>query len=377
MPIQIGLSLFPDKIFLNSTRHLFESGQVDVLEWSFDTCWGKEIPLYCQSLLKEFSDKNALYGHGVSFSLLTAERTPRQINWLNHLKKEMNQFKYQNISEHFGFLTTHQFIQGAPLSLPCTKEVIDIGINNFKEIQKIVKVPVGLENLGFAFSKDDIYQQGKCLTAILDAVDGFLLLDIHNIYCHMMNFDMSFEQVCETLPIDNVKIIHVAGGMHRAIEHNNKDIYCDSHDAPIPDDLWIVLEKALPSFVNAEALIFERMGSSLTDHNVDRFLDDFNNLKILINKVNKTIPQKTSPALKDFPKTSTTVTKNNTEDAAELMCLQEFLLDTLYTHTNVETIQSLLKNYRGNPSYEKWLRSLDPSMLEVAARMTQAWGKKL
>ncbi|WP_419421472.1 DUF692 family multinuclear iron-containing protein (plasmid) [Legionella sp. D16C41] len=283
---KLGLSLMPEKDYLEASYFLFESGEVDILEWSFDMCWGKPIPQRCMDLLQRYSANGNLLGHGVSFSLLTAKSTRRQELWLQYLKKEIRQFNYQKITEHFGFLTTEQFIQGAPLSMPFIPQLLEIGINNLKRIQQIAQVPIGLENLGFAFSRQDVIEQGHFISALLEAVDGFLLLDIHNVYCHMLNFDMSFEEILETLPVHRIKELHISGGDFRAIRHEDRSIYCDSHDKAIPQELFLLLEKNLPKILPLEVIIFERMGNTLSSAlEVGQFCEDFAQLKYLVKKV--------------------------------------------------------------------------------------------
>jgi len=282
---KIGLSLMPEQAFLDAAHPLFESGDVDIIEWSFDMCWGTSVPQQCLQLLNRYSAANSLLGHGVSFSLLTARRTKRQELWLQYLQSEVRQYNYQKISEHFGFLTTDVFIQGSPLPMPFVPEMVDIGVNNLQAIRNIAQVPVGIENLGFAFSRHDVHDQGKFITAMLEPVDGFLLLDIHNVYCNMINFDLSFEEVTETLPLHRAKEMHVSGGSFRSIQHENKNIYCDSHDAAIPQDVFALLENVLPQFPHVETIIFERLGNTLLNkYDAEQFHDDFNTLKSIIKK---------------------------------------------------------------------------------------------
>lgn len=280
---QTGLSLMPEDDYLLASDALFDSGDVDVIEWSFDMCWGKSIPPRCIDWLTQYSSAGCLLGHGVSFSLLTARRTQRQTLWLEYLKKEVTQFNYQKISEHFGFMSTDTFTQGPPLSMPYIPALLDVGVKNLKEIQQIVKIPLGLENLGFAFSRNDVLEQGKFLSALLDAVDGFLLLDIHNVYCHMMNFNMSAEDVLNSLPLHRLKEIHISGGSFRSIDYGNKQIYCDSHDAAVPPAVFDLLEKYLPRLSGADAIIFERLGNTLfSQYEIDQFQDDFYTLKSIM-----------------------------------------------------------------------------------------------
>jgi len=277
----------PEQAYLDASQPLFNSDKVDIIEWNFDTCWGSTLSKQCQEILQTYSDKNQLLGHGVSFSLLTARQTARQTTWLEHLNDEVKKFNYKKISEHFGFLTTDKFTQGAPLSMPCTPEMVKIGINNLHKIKKIAKCPIGLENLGFAFSKQDVIDQGKFITELLDETDSFLLLDIYNIYCHMINFNMTFDEICETLPIHRANEIHISGGSFRQIEHENQNIYCDSHDAKVPNDVFELLENNLNRFKNVETCIFERIGKTiLTQQDTAQFREDFLTLQSIIKKTN-------------------------------------------------------------------------------------------
>lgn len=60
----------------------------------------------------------------------------------------------------------------------------------------------------------------------------------------------------------------------------------------------------------------------------------------------------------------------------QLMDFQEFLMETLYSCDDVEVIQEKLKTFYNDPIVAYWIQCFTPSMLEVAARMTQHWGKK-
>ena len=60
----------------------------------------------------------------------------------------------------------------------------------------------------------------------------------------------------------------------------------------------------------------------------------------------------------------------------ELSSFQEFLLDTLYTYDDINIIQQQLNCSVKNSFLLAWSFSIDPDMLEVAARMVQHWGIK-
>ena len=70
---QVGLSLMLEDDFLRAAFPLFEAGDVEVLEWSFDVGWPPtRMPDWALPLLQFYSGANNLLGHGVSYSPLSA-----------------------------------------------------------------------------------------------------------------------------------------------------------------------------------------------------------------------------------------------------------------------------------------------------------------
>jgi uncharacterized protein len=181
--IDVGVSLMLEEDFQLAAQPLFESHQVDIVEWSFDMGWGCPLPTWLQQTLMDFSAQNKLIGHGVSYSPLDASQTARQFEWLSQLRHEVAHHCYQHISEHFGFMGGGNFHLASPLPVPRTPTTVAIGQQRLRELAEVAQVPIGLENLAFAFNLRDVQSQGPFLDALLEPVDGFLVLDLHNLYC--------------------------------------------------------------------------------------------------------------------------------------------------------------------------------------------------
>jgi len=64
------------------------------------------------------------------------------------------------------------------------------------------------------------------------------------------------------------------------------------------------------------------------------------------------------------------------ETIDHLMSFQESFMEILYATDDIEIIQNKLEIYHDDPFVGTWIKALTPQMLEVAARMTQHWGKK-
>lgn len=268
--------------FRNAAYPLLENGEVEILEWSFDIGWGASgIPDWASSLLEYFSENNRLLGHGVTFSALSAEETPRRKWWLENFAREMGTRNYLHVSEHFGFSSAGSFHQSAPLPVPLTTETLRVGRAHLQQLREYSAVPLGLENLAFAFGLHDVETQGEFLEKLLAPVEGFLLLDLHNIFCQSCNFQIPAEDILKSYPLDRVRELHLSGGSwSESVLPDVKKIRRDTHDEKIPDELWPVLQWALEKCPNVQAVIFERLGNTITSEAAAiQFQNDFRKLR--------------------------------------------------------------------------------------------------
>lgn len=257
---QLGLSLMLELEFWQAARPLFEAGTVEVLEWSFDTAWGRRmVPGWAKQLLQQFSAQHRLLGHGVSYSLLSAQLDSQR--WLDGLAAECQEYNYHQVSEHFGWCESQSFRDNAPLSMPLLPCTLQVGRDRLQRLAEAAQVPVGLENLAFAFSLQDVQQQGDFMAQLLEPVDGFLLLDLHNLYCQVCNFQISPEALLNLYPLHRVRELHISGGSWSQCQGNR--LRRDTHDQAIPEPVFELLSLALQRCPQVETVIFERLGHSL------------------------------------------------------------------------------------------------------------------
>ncbi len=281
----IGISIMPENEFLQASYSLLEEGLIEAIEWSFDTLLSTSNPEWLDGILNAYSIENKLLGHGVYYSMFDAKWTQRQTLWLQKLKDETNIRKYTHISEHFGFMSNGNYHKGIPLPVSLNKTTLQIGIDRLKRLQDIVQLPVGVENLAFSFSKKDVIKQGEFIDKLVDAVDGFILLDLHNIYCQSHNFDIEIDELINCYPLGKVKEIHVSGGSwQNSIYNLDKKIRRDTHDGNIPKEIFDCLPNILVKCKHTEFIIMERLGNSFKNESdfVD-FQSDFKNIKNIVN----------------------------------------------------------------------------------------------
>jgi len=279
-----------DSHLLLAALPLLEAEKVQAIEWSFDALYKTpELPDWFSELLTTYSQESRLIGHGVYFSLFSGRWLPEQQAWLSHLEQLSAKFRFDHISEHFGFMTGQDFHQGAPLGIPFTQKTLVIGQDRLKRIADACRCPVGLENLAFSYSLEEVKKHGVFLDQLVEPVNGFLILDLHNVYCQLHNFNLTIDDLINFYPIHRVREIHISGGSwedsHIA---PGKKIRRDTHDDAVPEEVFQLLQYMIGKCQNLKYVVLEQIGSALeTPERQIRFQQDFEKLDAIVQQENR------------------------------------------------------------------------------------------
>ncbi|WP_138991310.1 DUF692 family multinuclear iron-containing protein [Larkinella sp. C7] len=362
-----------DANILQASLPLLEAEQVDAIEWAFDTLYRtNKLPDWFDQLLRIYSDAGRLVGHGVFFSLFSGHWTADQQAWLKHLKILSSHYRFDHVTEHFGFMTGADFHTGAPLSVPLNSSTLSIGKDRLKRIQEAARCPVGLENLAFAYSLDDVKRQGDFLHQLIYPVNGFLILDLHNLYCQSHNFRLGYEQLLRLYPLDRVREIHLSGGSWEpATSEPGRTVRRDTHDEAVPTELFGWLEKAIDQCPNLKYVVLEQVGSGLrTEQARQGFARDFRQMKAIVKGKSNGLPSKLNTFLPGEP---IVINELPVEDA-ELFAQQRQLATILESANDYQHARQLLAS--SNLAGSDWLaEKWQPGMLETAIAIAQKWRK--
>jgi uncharacterized protein (UPF0276 family) len=216
--------------------------------------------------------------HGVELSIGSAHGLNNA--YLTMLDSFQKQWPFAWHSEHLGFQTIagdneSTLEVGVPLPMPATVEAVELVTARSATIQHRYGVPFLLENPAHYFSDiptdPEIGNEYGFLTAFTQKSGCYLLLDLHNLYCNAVNHHFEARDVIDTLPLDRVIEIHVAGGSWR------DGYWMDAHDGRVPEPVWKLLEYALPKAPNVAGLVFElledyaiRLGVSAIENELRR-----------------------------------------------------------------------------------------------------------
>ncbi|MBO9611241.1 MAG: DUF692 family protein [Dyadobacter sp.] len=360
-----------DTHILRAALPLFEQEKVEAIEWSFDTLYKfDEIPPWFTDLVSEFSKQNRLMGHGVYFSLFSGKWSSGQQEWLRKLKKLSAEFNFDHITEHFGFMTGEDFHKGAPIGIPLTPRTLALGQDRLQRIQDACQCPVGLENLAFSYSIDEVRKHGVFLDQLVESVNGFIILDLHNIYCQVHNFNIDFVDILKLYPLNKVREIHISGGSWEdTATPQGKPVRRDTHDESVPEIVFEFLGNAIPQCPNLKFVVLEQMGTALSTYaSQAAFQSDF----LRMDSIVKSLARKFDPIPERmFAPLAASLNAIPLEDA-DLYQQQIQLSYILETAGNVSEARAmLLASDLRNTAWE--VENWAPYMLETAISIARKW----
>ena len=196
--------------------------------------------------------------HGVELSIGSAHGL--NDGYLRMLDSFQKEWPFVWHSEHLGFQTIagdddSTLEIGVPLPMPATLEAVELVATRSTTIQQRYSVPFLLENPAHYFSAlptdPEIGSEYGFLNAFTQKSGCYLLLDLHNLYCNAVNHRFDAREVIDTLPLDRVIEIHVAGGSWR------DGFWMDAHDGRVPEPVWELLDYVLPLAPNVAGVVFE------------------------------------------------------------------------------------------------------------------------
>ena len=247
-----------------------------------------------------------------------------------------------------------------------------IGRRKVKRIYEACRCPVGLENLAFSYSPEEVKRHGKFLDDLIEAVNGFIILDLHNLYCQIKNFDIAFDELITMYPLDKVREIHISGGSwDDSFTEPGRRVRRDTHDDAVPEDVFHLLETSIDRCPNLKYIVLEQLGNGLTtDESKRSFYTDFLAMENIIAKKN-TSPF--LPAVNDFLPLSFSSPGNVVED--ETLYQQQIELSAILelSESYNEALNKLNESSLANSAWQ--VETWKPYMIETAIKIAQKWKK--
>lgn len=176
--------------------------------------------------------------HGVGLYLGNTD--PLDRNHLRRLKKLVQRTKSPYITDHLCWGSIDGTYSHDLLPLPYTLEAARHTARRIREVRDFLEVPLCVENVSsYAEYHVSDMTEWEFLTEVVELADCGILLDVNNIYVSSKNHGFDPYDYLRNVPHDRVGQFHVAG-------HSKFEKYIlDTHDHPVLDPVWAMLDFAL------------------------------------------------------------------------------------------------------------------------------------
>lgn len=220
---------------------------IDFVEVLFENTDPHDIP---QALLNLKTRGVEIIPHAVSISLGGADRP--NVKRIREWNKLATQLQSPYVSEHIAFVRSGGKESGHLLPVPRTKNALRILIDNISITKEHLTVPLVLENIAMLCDwKNSEMDEASFITAVLEATDSMLLLDVANLYANSVNHGFDAERFLKNIPLDRIAYVHTAGGI------TTKGTYHDTHAHPVAPAVHNLLEM-LMKLANPPKVMLER-----------------------------------------------------------------------------------------------------------------------
>lgn len=181
--------------------------------------------------LDKFAERYPLVMHGVSLSIGSTDPLDRA--YLIELKALAERIRPAWISDHLCWTGVAGRNLHDLLPLPHTEESVRHVAARVREVQDFLGQQILLENastyLDFTHSA---MPEWEFVSAVAEAADCLLLLDVNNIYVNSQNHSFDPLDYLDGVPMSRVRQIHLAGHSH------NGELLIDTHDQPVCEPVW-------------------------------------------------------------------------------------------------------------------------------------------
>jgi uncharacterized protein len=203
--------------------------------------------------------------HGISLSLGSAAPLDRsRAKMLGRLARELGS---PLVSEHIAFVRGGGMEAGHLLPVPRTREQLAVLVRNIRDAQALLDVALAVENIAALVEWPGAeMDEATFLGEILDQTGALLLLDLANVHANARNLGLNGAALLESVPLDRVAYVHVAGGEER------DGLYHDTHAHETPAEV-IEMVASLGARRDVPGFMLERDDHFPTDAKLGEELD--------------------------------------------------------------------------------------------------------
>jgi uncharacterized protein (UPF0276 family) len=190
-----------------------------------------------QELLRRLRESFVLVAHGLEMSV--GSYAPLDADYLDAVAALADAVGAPWVSGHLCF-TREEGIELHELApVQRTPERAKAVAGRAQYVQERLGRPFLLENISYYVDFPSDMSEPEFITAVLDACDCGLLLDLNNLAVNAANHGFDPYAYLDALPLERVVQVHLAGN---AASAGTGGPYPDRHDGPVADEVFALLE---------------------------------------------------------------------------------------------------------------------------------------
>ncbi|MCB9680196.1 MAG: DUF692 domain-containing protein [Alphaproteobacteria bacterium] len=188
--------------------------------------------------LRRAAERWPVLAHGVSLSLGGPDPLDRA--YLVALKALLDLLEVPVYTDHLCWSSAGGYATHDLLPLPFSAEAVAHTAARIRRVADVLERPVAVENISFyAVMPGGELDEPAFVTAVCDAADCGLLLDVNNVHVNAANHGRDARADLLALPLHRTVQLHVAG------HHRQGARLVDSHGAPVCDAVLALAAEAL------------------------------------------------------------------------------------------------------------------------------------
>ena len=185
---------------------------------------------------RELAERHTITFHGLSLDIGGPD--PIDVELVKSVRGLMDEIGAPLYSEHLTYCAAQGHLYDL-LPIPFTEEAVHYVASRVNQVQDIIGQPLVLENASYYAQAHTDLSESEFVTAVLEESDCGLLLDVNNIYVNSINHCYDPLEFMDSLPLERVRYIHVAGHFDEA-----HDLKVDTHGSDVIEPVWQLLSSA-------------------------------------------------------------------------------------------------------------------------------------
>lgn len=187
--------------------------------------------------LRAFTERYPFVCHGLSLDL--GGPSPLDESLLQRTRSFMQQHGITLYTEHLSWCADEGHLYDL-LPIPLTADAVHWVAGRIRRAQDILGMQIGIENAStYLIPPGAEMTEAEFICAVVEEANCLLHLDVNNIVVNSLNHRFDASEFLQSLPLERVCYIHVAG------HHVEPDgLVIDTHGADVIDPVWQLLGQA-------------------------------------------------------------------------------------------------------------------------------------